>query len=179
MTVQTVERDVSAMSLNQLLALPHLTEEEMRLVQKRLETAEAEVDLEEQQVEKALLETDREKRDIIQNHKKLIELETLYKQRLANFATLERMQATFGEQKREYATKQRQCSQRQSALKGVERDMAQLEKNKMLSIVNRSCEEMPLKVLAKEDDKDLFLSVTSDERLVVEEFFPRELLFPN
>jgi len=164
------------MNLEQLIALPNLADDEMRLVQKRMETAENEVDQEEQQVERALLETDREKRDIIQNYKKMTEFEALYKQRLANFATLERMQATFNEQKREYATKQRQCSQRQNALKGVERDMAQEEKNKMLSIVNRSCEEMPLKVISKEDDKDFFLSVTSDERLVVEEFIPRELL---
>lgn len=165
-------------SWDELLALPHLTAEQMAAVEKRLSAEETQQEREQEQLDQRRQALETEMAQLAEDVKKMAELERLLIARTAKFHQLEERQREFEQRKQEYAARQKQCVRRQSAIKGVEREMGPVERTKLMSIMTRGCElTSQLQVLAKEDDQDLFLSVTNEQNeLLCEQFVPRSLL---
>ncbi len=166
------------MNWSDLLAVVHLDDSQIGAVEERLRVAEEANRREHDQLDGEFQRVEEQQRECVENMKKLRELQDLYKHRLAQFDALDRSKAALEERRLNFEAKHRECVKRETALKGVERDMAPTERTKLLSIVNRGCcDGAPLKILAKEDDTELFLSVTNEaDELMVEQYLPRSLL---
>lgn len=173
-----MQQDLETTDWALLMAGGAFTPEQLLVLQARVEREERAVDEAQARAQQELQQLAHRKKEAQANLERLAEYEDVYQRRQDDWTQLEALNAALDQQVAHHERKLAEQQARASGVRGLEREMGAPSLNKLLSIVDQAAlgKLRPLRV-EREDDHELFLSVTDEAgALLCEQFLPKALL---
>jgi phage I-like protein len=172
-------QELAQMAFEQLLLEPHLGEDELRLVLRRVEEEEARLDaLQHAGPAAALDAVQLERAQLRQDSAKLERVAEILEQRAHQFAELDARNRELTEHADAMERHLSELRAQQAGLRGLEEAMDDRVTNHLLGICNRMPAQQyvaPLDVVARQDDRDYFVSQSdATGQVLCEMLIPKE-----